>query len=103
MAKRSKPAETLRHAVDQTFQVAAGQAHTTRDRAQELVDELAHTAGRLRGVLDDLMPSGGEELRALRAEVEKLERRVSALEGRVAASPGGPRRSTPRRARTGGA
>jgi len=48
MVKRGTPADAVRHAVDQTFQAAAGQAQTTRDRAQELVDELAHTAGRLR-------------------------------------------------------
>jgi polyhydroxyalkanoate synthesis regulator phasin len=96
-AKRSTPAETLRHAVDQTFQAAAGQAQTTRDRAQELVDELAHTAGRLRGALEELRPPGGDDVRSLQTELQALERRVGALEQRVGALPGGKRRSTSRR------
>ncbi|HEV3229828.1 MAG TPA: hypothetical protein VGY97_10160 [Solirubrobacteraceae bacterium] len=101
MAKRSTPAETLRHAVDQTFQAAAGQAQTTRDRAQELVDELAHTAGRLRGALDELRTPAADDMRSLRAELQELERRVRALEQRVTELPAGPPRSSSRRSPSG--
>jgi len=80
MAKRPTPADALRTAVDQTFQAAAGQAQLTRGRAQELVDELGHTAGRLRGALDELRPPSVEETRALATALAALEKRVATLE-----------------------
>jgi polyhydroxyalkanoate synthesis regulator phasin len=80
MAKRPTRAEALRSAVDQTFSAAAGQAQTTRDRAQELVDELAATAGRLRGALDERLPPTGEDVRGLDTRLGKLEARVAKLE-----------------------
>lgn len=83
MAKRKgTPADALRTAVDQTFHAAAGQAQLTRDRAQELVDELSHTATRMRGLLDDLRPPSGDEIRSLREDMRALERRVAKLEAR---------------------
>ena len=83
MAKRKGTrADALRTAVDQTFHAAAGQAQLTRDRAQELVDELSHTAGRVRELLDDLRPPSGDEIRSVREELRALERRVAKLEGR---------------------
>jgi len=83
MAKRKGTrADALRTAVDQTFHAAAGQAQMTRDRAQELVDELSHTAARVRDLLDDLRPPTADEIRALHDELRALERRVSKLEGR---------------------
>ncbi|HEX2015833.1 MAG TPA: hypothetical protein VGN69_03985, partial [Solirubrobacteraceae bacterium] len=91
MAKRPTRGETLRSAVDQTFQAAAGQAQVTRDRAQELVDELGHTAGRLRDALDELRPPSGDDLRGVRGTLAALEARVEALER--ALKPG---RSTPK-------
>jgi polyhydroxyalkanoate synthesis regulator phasin len=83
MAKRKGTrADALRTAVDQTFHVAAGQAQLTRDRAQELVDELSHTATRVRDLLDDLRPPSGDEIRSLREDLRALERRVARLEAR---------------------
>ena len=80
---RRRP-EQLRAAVDQAFQAGVGQGgrafDTASERAQELVDELSGAAGRVREALDDLRPPTGEEVRALRAAVEALERRVAALE-----------------------
>lgn len=77
-------ADAVRNAVDEAFSAAAGaaagQAQVTRDRAQELVDELGSAAGRMREVLDDLRPTTFDELRALRTEVEALRDRVAALE-----------------------
>ncbi|MDQ5807709.1 MAG: hypothetical protein M3320_03440, partial [Actinomycetota bacterium] len=51
-----------------------------RGRAQDLVDELAQAAGRVREAIDDLRPPTGEELRSLRADLKKLEARVAELE-----------------------
>lgn len=72
-------ADAVRSAVDQTFQAAAGQANVTRERAQELVDELAHAAGRVRGALD-LRPIPAEDIELLRARLADLEQRVAVLE-----------------------
>ncbi len=80
MAKRPTRAEALLSAVDQTFQAAAGQAQSTRGRAQDLVDELAQTAGRLRGALDELRPPSGADLEGVEARLAELERRVRKLE-----------------------
>jgi polyhydroxyalkanoate synthesis regulator phasin len=72
--------EVVRAAVDQAFQAGVGQARGTTERAQELVDELAQAAGRVREVLDELRPPTADEVRSLRAAVADLERRVAALE-----------------------
>jgi polyhydroxyalkanoate synthesis regulator phasin len=81
-------AEMVRNAVDDAFAAAAGQAqHTaqsTRDRAQDLVDELAQAAGRVQQALDDLRPATADAVRELRAEVRALAARVEALERRSA-------------------
>ena len=85
MAKRTRSAEaaeTLRGAVDKTYQATVGQAQVTRDRAQDLVDEITQAAGRVRGALDDLRLASAEDLRALRRRVTALERRVAELEGK---------------------
>ena len=88
MAESNSRTEAVRKAVDQAFQATAGQAATAasatqgaRDRAQDLVDELAQAAGKVREALDDLRPAGAEEIRALRADLRALEERVAALEG----------------------
>jgi polyhydroxyalkanoate synthesis regulator phasin len=77
-----------------------GQAQFTRDRAQELVDELAATAGRVREALDELRPPASDELRTLQARIEALEARVGQLESKrrparsSAAGKAAPRRKT---------
>jgi polyhydroxyalkanoate synthesis regulator phasin len=83
MAKRTRreeAAEAVRTAVDKTVQATVGQAQMTRERAQELVDELAAAAGRVRDALDDIRVPTGEEVRALRTRVDELEARVAKLE-----------------------
>jgi polyhydroxyalkanoate synthesis regulator phasin len=80
--RRGDAAETVRNAVDRTFQATLGQAQVTRERAQELVDEVTHVAGRVRGVLEDLRVATGEDVRSLESRIETLERRVSELENR---------------------
>ena len=80
--RKGTRADALRTAVDQTFHAAAGQAQMTRDRAQELVDELSHTAARVRDLLDELRPPTADEIRGVRDELRALEKRVAKLEGR---------------------
>jgi polyhydroxyalkanoate synthesis regulator phasin len=46
-----KPSEALRSAIERTFEATAGSAASTRDRAVELLDEVAK---RGRGVRDQL-------------------------------------------------
>jgi hypothetical protein len=81
--------EAVRTAVERTFMATAEGAQITRDRAQELVDEITSAANRVREALEEL--DLVEELRGLRADVEKLARRVTALEpsGGGAAQGGG--------------
>jgi polyhydroxyalkanoate synthesis regulator phasin len=73
-------ADTVRAAVERTFQATAGQAQMTRERAQELVDDLSGATSRVREVLDDLRVATGEDVKALEHQIRKLERRVAALE-----------------------
>ena len=74
--------DALRAAVDQAFEATAFGARSTRERAQEVADELAAAAGRVRELLDDLRPPTGDDVRALARRVEELEARVAELEGR---------------------
>src|SRR5947208_9304988 len=88
MAKKNQTrGDAVRQAVDEAFQAAAGQAQFTRERAQDIVDELAGAAGRLRDVLEDLRPPTGDEVRELREEVRALAVRVAALEEARSAKP----------------
>ena len=95
----------MRAAVDQAVQATAGQAQVTRDRAggiaDDIAEELSAAAGRVRGALgalEDLRPSAGEDLAALRGRVAALEARVAELES--GATPGGKGTASKRRATT---
>jgi hypothetical protein len=84
--KDPKPTDAVgavRTAVERTFQATADGAQSTRTRAQDLVDEVAGAAGRVREMIEDMNVL--EDLKGLRTEVETLRRRVAALE----ASPSG--------------
>jgi DNA-binding protein HU-beta len=79
--KETAPAEAVgavRTAVERTFQATAGSAQSTRTRAQDLVDEVAGAAGRVREMIEDIRVL--EDLKGLRTEMEALSRRVAALE-----------------------
>ena len=82
--RRAVRVDAVRSAVDQAFQATAGQgaaaAESGRERAQDIVDQLAQAAGRVRDIVDEIRPPTGDELRALRETVEALEQRVAALE-----------------------
>jgi polyhydroxyalkanoate synthesis regulator phasin len=77
-------ADAVRSAAVQAFQATAGQAGVTRERAQDLADELATAAGRVIGALDDLRPATADDIRSLRDDVRALEGRIAALETSVA-------------------
>jgi ABC-type transporter Mla subunit MlaD len=94
-------AEQLRSAVEGAFGATAQGAAPVQKRAQELAEELAGTAARVRealigadelvgaasrvrDVLEELRPPSPEELDALRAQVDALERRVAELESATA-------------------
>jgi polyhydroxyalkanoate synthesis regulator phasin len=79
-------AEQVRAAVEQAFEATTHGAGPMRERAQELAEELAGAASRFREVLEELRPPGGDELAALRARVDTLERRVAELEAEKAAT-----------------
>jgi ABC-type transporter Mla subunit MlaD len=82
--RRSSRSDAVRSAVDQAFQATASQvpaaAEQGRERAQDVVGQLAQAAGRVRDVLDELRPPTGDELRTLQQTVADLEKRVGALE-----------------------
>ena len=80
-------AEAVRNAAVQAFQATAGQAGISRERAQELADELAGAAGRVIGALDELRPATADDVRSLREQVAALEGRVAALEAAAAEKP----------------
>jgi polyhydroxyalkanoate synthesis regulator phasin len=90
-ARRAGRADAVRSAVDQAFKATAGQgaaaADTGRERAQDIVDQLAQAAGRVRDVLDELRPPTGDELKTMQRTVADLEQRVAALEAAQAAPP----------------
>jgi polyhydroxyalkanoate synthesis regulator phasin len=86
-------ADAVRGAAVQAFQATAGQAGVTRERAQELADELASAAGKLIGAFDELRPATADEVRALRTAVLDLKARVEALESALK----GPSASAPSR------
>jgi polyhydroxyalkanoate synthesis regulator phasin len=88
-------ADAVRSAAVQAFQATAGQAGVTRDRAQDLADELASAAGRVIGALDDLRPATADDIRSLREDVRALERRIAALET-AAAQPAPTRPAKPK-------
>ena len=79
MAKKKPTSRTdaVRQAVDQAFQT-----QIPRERIGELLDELGHTAGRLRGAVDDLRPASAEDVKTLRADLEALVARVDGARGR---------------------
>lgn len=66
----------VRSAVEKTFHATADSAQSTRTRAQDLVDEVAGAAVRLREMIEQV-----GVLEDLKKQVEALARRVQALEG----------------------
>ena len=90
--KQQSRGDAVRAAAAQAIEATAGQAGFTRERAQQLADELVHAADRFRETLEQLRPAGSDELRGLRQQIAGLEERVAKLE--KAAKPAPRRRTT---------
>ena len=71
-------ADQVRSAVEEAFQNASSQL--TRERAQEIADELSSAADRVRDALEQIRPPTGDDVRRLVDRLSTLERRVAALE-----------------------
>ncbi|HVP03178.1 MAG TPA: hypothetical protein VMT10_11455 [Solirubrobacteraceae bacterium] len=84
-------AEQVRAAVDQAFHVAGSQL--TRDRAEQIADDLTSAAQRVRDALEELRPPTSDELRRVADRLEAIEKRLAALETRPPTAP--PRRAAP--------
>ena len=78
--KQPSRGDAVRAAAAQAIEATAGQAGFTRERAQQLADELVHAAGRFRETLEELRPVAADEVVALRGRVEALEARIQKLE-----------------------
>jgi polyhydroxyalkanoate synthesis regulator phasin len=72
--------DSVRSAAAQAIEATAGQAVASRERAQQLADDLAQAANRVREALDDLRPPTGDDVRSLREQIGRLEARVAELE-----------------------
>lgn len=73
-------ADALRTAVDRTVQATVGQASASRERAQDLVEEVSQVAGKLRDTLDDLRVASREDVREVEQRLADIEKRLAALE-----------------------
>jgi len=79
--------EALRQAVERTYAATAGSAADTRERAGELLDEVARRGS---GALDEVKGRGteareamGDAVTSLREEVDSLRRRLAELEAKA--------------------
>jgi polyhydroxyalkanoate synthesis regulator phasin len=101
--------DAVRRAVERTFQSTIGSGPLTRERAQELADDVLRRAeesaaragrgvrkagvrqreaaagvgDRLRDAIAEIRSIGGDEISQLRAEVERLKLRVDELEQKL--------------------
>jgi polyhydroxyalkanoate synthesis regulator phasin len=93
--KQPSRGDAVRAAAAQAIEATAGQAGFTRERAQQLADELVSAAGRFKETLEELRPVAADELVTLRERVEALEARIAKLESAAAKRPAPRRRTTP--------
>ena len=93
--KQQSRSDVVRSAAAQAIEATAGQAGLTRERAQQLADELTSVANRFRETLEELRPAGADELRTMRERITSLEERVAALEAAKATPATTRRRTTP--------
>jgi polyhydroxyalkanoate synthesis regulator phasin len=83
--KTGSVSEAVRRAVEKTVQSTLGTAGASRDRAQELADDVVRRASvgdRLRDAIQELRTIGtaADDIRELRDEVAALRKRVERLE-----------------------
>jgi chromosome segregation ATPase len=114
MAKRPTSPAELRDAVERTVQATLGSAERQRERTQGALDDLAGTVEQLRrgagaGIargrraLEDRRPATSEDIREVKAELRRINRRLNAIEERLPAkrsSAGGAKRSGSGRTRS---
>ena len=93
--KQPSRGDAVRAAAAQAIEATAGQAGVTRERAQQIADDLVHAANRFRETLEELRPAGADELRTMRERIASLEERVAALEAAKAKPATTRRRTTP--------
>jgi hypothetical protein len=102
--RRTTPKElpdAVRDAVERTVQATVGSADRGRARAQGAMDELVDTVDDLRHGAEArisktgraVLPATQEDVRAIRAELRKIARRLDAIEERLPARKGGGSRS----------
>ena len=95
--------ETVRAAVERTVQQTIGSAQSTRERAQEAVDEVVRRAetgagvvGRsVRGAFEEARPATHDDLRQLSEQLTAVTQRLDELEKRL------PEDRTQKRSRSG--
>jgi len=87
-------ADQLRSAVEDALQSAGSQL--SRERAQEIADELGSAVERMRDAFDQLRPPTADDLRRLVDRLTALERRVAALE--IPGRPAPAKKVAPRKA-----
>jgi polyhydroxyalkanoate synthesis regulator phasin len=96
-------ADVVRSAVNDAFattqQQSAAAAEQGREAAQDIVDQLAQAAGRVRDVIEELRPPTGDDVKELRRRLDALEQRVAALETKP--KPAAKRATTTRRSSSG--
>jgi polyhydroxyalkanoate synthesis regulator phasin len=113
-SKASELPDAVRDAVERTVQATVGSAQMTRDRAQEAVDDVVRGAeeragevrrrvpspeavrGRVFGAIEERRPATQEDLKEIRAELRAIARRLSSIEERLPARPGGSRSGSSR-------
>jgi polyhydroxyalkanoate synthesis regulator phasin len=79
---RQQVPDAVRDAVERTIQATVGSAQSTRDRAQDAVDEIVRGVGR---AIDDRRPVTQEDVKALRKDLREIARRLDAIEQRLPA------------------
>jgi len=79
--------DAVRDAVERTVQATVGSAQLTRERAQEAVDEIFRGAGAraesLRKSVGGALPVTQEDVKAIRADLRAIGRRLDAIEARL--------------------
>ncbi len=92
--KKKTIPESVGEAVERTFQSTLGSAAVGKERAQEIVDEIAKRGGesarsageighRIRESIKDLRLATGEDVKGLHEQVSKLEKRLAEIERKV--------------------
>lgn len=76
MPERKDIQDALREAVDRTVRASID----TRERAQGAAGGVA---GSVRSAVEDRLPVTQEDMKALRAELERIDRRLRAIEQRL--------------------